>query len=417
MEVTPLSYVEIFQLIQELNSFIDEQDNAIISARKQYASLRKKIEDENAVNTSKFSSNCEAAIMAVRMKSQTIRTEAEQIKIEVHALDKQLSGVDKYYVKTKRKKSEELAQKKSKNYDENGDYFEALTRIEKDYQAISRKYFDDILPGLLNGINYLFSSKRKQDYEELIVLLNTIDAFVEEISETLPELTAETVAEMRVIHEQQRKEMEIAKRKAASNLESQYDSSLMRIANMIDDGLNRILPDELVDFISAFVNMYVASRDRVNATNTVANGILYLGFIDYPIDSFIQSQTLASFVNEKCEKLIMNGSIKFPLICSTTTALPLYIQKDGSDTEGVTRVMQGVIYSFLSSVPVAKLHINVIDCENHGNSVSSFYEAKRKMPGLFREKINTDSEEATELIRSLNKKIESSAPSVDAIIH
>lgn len=406
MEVTPLSYVEIFQLIQELNSFIDEQDNAIISARQQYASLRKKIEDENAVNTSKFNSNCEAAIMAVRMKSQTIRTEAEQIKIEVHALDKQLSGVDKYYVKTKRKKAEELAQKKSKNYEDNGDYFEALTRIKKDYQAISRKYFDDILPGLLNGINYLFSSKRKQDYEELIVLLNTIDSFVEEISETLPELTAETVADMRVIHEQQRKEMEIAKRKAVSNLESQYDSSLMRIANTIDDGLNRILPDELVNFISAFVNMYVSSRDRVNATNTVANGILYLGFIDYPIDSFIQSQTLASFVNEKCEKLIMNGSIKFPLICSTTTALPLYIQKDGSNTEGVVRVMQGVIYSFLASVPVAKLHINVIDCENHGNSVSSFYEAKRKMPGLFREKINTDSEEATELIRSLNKKIE-----------
>ena len=46
--------------------------------------------------------------------------------------------------------------------------------------------------------------------------------------------------------------------------------------------------------------------------------------------------------------------------------------------------MQGVIYSFLSSVPVAKLHINVIDCENHGNSVSAFYEVKRKMPELFK---------------------------------
>ena len=69
MEMTPLSYVETFQLIQELNSFIDQQDNAIISAQQQYAQLRKKIEDENAANTSKFNSDCEAAIMAVRTKS------------------------------------------------------------------------------------------------------------------------------------------------------------------------------------------------------------------------------------------------------------------------------------------------------------------------------------------------------------
>lgn len=406
MEMTPLSYVETFQLIQELNSFIDQQDNAIISAQQQYAQLKKIIEDENVANTSKFNSDCEAAIMAVRTKSQTVITDAKKIQSEIHALDEQLSSVDKYYVKTKRKKEEELAQKKSKNYDDNGDYFEALSRIKKDYQTISRKYSDDILPGLLNGINYLFSSKRKQDYEELIVLLNTVDSFVAEIGETMPELTAETVADMRSIHEQQRTEMEIAQRRAVSNLESQCGVSLTRIANTIDDGLNRILPDELVDFISALVDMYVVSHDRVNATTTVANGVLYLGFIDYPIASFIQSQTLASFVNEKCKKLIMNGSIKFPVICSTTTALPLYVQKDGSNTEGVLRVMQGVIYSFLSSVPVAKLHINVIDCENHGNSVSSFYEVKRKMPELFGEKIYTDSEDATELIRGLNDKIE-----------
>ena len=406
MEMTPLSYVETFQLLQELNSFIDQQDKAIISAQQQYSRLKKKIEDENAANTSKFNLDCEAAILAVRTKSQTIITDANKIKTEVHALDEKLSSVDKYYVKTKRKKEEELAQKKSKNYDDNGDYFEALSRIKKDYQAISRKYSDDILPGLLNGINYLFSSKRKLDYEELIVLLNTIDSFVAEISQTMPEITAETVADMRGIHEQQRSEMEMAQRNAISNLESQYGSSLTHIAIVIDDGLNRILPDELVDYISSLVDMYVVSHDRVNATKIVANGILYLGFLDYPIASFIQSQTLASYVNEKCKKLIMNGSIKFPLICSTATALPLYIQKDGSNSEGVLRVMQGIIYSFLSSVPVAKLHINVIDCENHGNSVSSFYEVKRKMPELFGEKIYTDSEDATELIRGLNERIE-----------
>lgn len=406
MEMSPLSYVETFQLIQELNSFIDQHDNAIISAQQQYATLKKKIEEENAANTSKFNSDCEAAIMAVRTKSQSVITDAKKIKSEMEALDEQLSSVDKYYVKTKRKKEEELAQKKSKNYDDNGDYFEVLSTIKKDYQTISRKYSDDILPSLLNGLNYLFSNKRKQDYEELIVIINTVDAFVAEISETMPELTAETVADMRSTHEQKREDMEFAQKKALSSLENQYSLYLNKIANTIDEGLNRILPDELVDFISALIDLYVVSHDKVNASDDVANGILYLGFIDYPIASFIQSQTLASFVNEKCRKLIMNGSIKFPMICSTATALPIYVEKDGSNAEVVLRVMQGVIYSFLSSVPVAKLHINVIDCENHGNSVAAFYEVKRKMPELFGEKICTESEDATERIRSITEKIE-----------
>ena len=404
--MTPLSYVETFQLIQELNSFIDQQDNAIIAAQQQYAGLKKKITDENAANTSKFNSDCEAAITSVRSKSQSLILDAKKIKSEVHGLDEKLSSVDKYYVKTKRKKEEELAQRKSSNYDNNSDYFEALSRIKGDYQTISRKYSEDILPSLLNGINYFFSSKRKQDYEELIVLLNTIDSFTAEISETIPELTAEAIADMRGVHEQQRTEMENAQKKALSNLEAQYGASLARIAGTIDDGLNRILPDELLDFISNLVDLYVVSHDKVNSGNTVANGILYLGFINFPIDSFVQSRTLASFVKEKCKKLIIGDSITFPVICSTAAALPVYIQKDGSNSEVVLRVMQGVIYSFLSSAPVSKLHINVIDCENHGNSVAAFYEVKRKMPELFGEKIHTDNQDAAELIRRLNDKTE-----------
>lgn len=406
MEMTPLSYVETFQLIQELNSFIDQQDNAVISVQQQYAALKKENEDRNATSISKLNSDCEAEIIGVRTNAQTIISDAQKIKAEVHALDDQLSRVDKYYVKTKRKKEEELVQTKSNNYDKYEDYFDALSGIKKDYQAISRKYSEDILPDILNSINYLFSRKRKQDYEELIVLLNTIDSFVAEINETMPELAAETVAELRNAYEQQRTELEVAQMKAASALENQYGSTLTRIADTIDEGLSRILPDELIDYISSLSDMYTKAHDKINAGSIVENGILYLAFIDYPIASFIQSQTLAAFVNEKCKKLIINGSIKFPVICSTASALPVYIQKDNSNSAVVLRIMQGIIYSFLSSVPVAKLHINVIDCENHGNSVSAFYEVKRKMPELFGKKIYTDAEDSAELIRNLNDKIE-----------
>ena len=58
-----------------------------------------------------------------------------------------------------------------------------------------------------------------------------------------------------------------------------------------------------------------------------------LGLVDYPIAEFIQSQTLALFINNKCKTLMVNGSIKFPMFCSTGSSLSLYIKKDETNSD------------------------------------------------------------------------------------
>jgi hypothetical protein len=300
----------------------------------------------------------------------------------------------------------ELSGVKDDRYDCNGDYFDTLTQIKKDYAVLSRKYSEDILPSLINGLNYLFSNKRKKDYEELIILLNTVDAFIKEIDEVLPELTAETVAELRSSFEQQRIDLEKDQKRAVANLDEQYMKAMNNIAVEVDARLDSILPDELVNYIAYLTNSFIQSYGKINASCFVANGILSLGLVDYPISSYIQSQTLASFINERCKKLIVNGSIKFPLICSTSSPLPLYIKKDGGNTEALRQLVLGVMFSFLSSVRVSQLRLSVIDCENHGNSVEPFFDAKRKMPSLFDDKLYTTYEDATEKIKSLSEEVE-----------
>jgi hypothetical protein len=126
--------------------------------------------------------------------------------------------------------------------------------------------------------------------------------------------------------------------------------------------------------------------------------------VDYPIGAFIQSKTLASFINEKCKKLIKNGSIKFPVIYSTMSPLPFLLKKDA--TASATDFVNGVIYSFLSSISVSHLKLSFIDCENHGNSAEAFFDSKKKMPELFDDKIYTEQETALEKIRQLNDRVE-----------
>ena len=95
----------------------------------------------------------------------------------------------------------------SDQFNEATDYFSVLEEIKSQYTVLSRKYSEDILPALINGLNFLFSSKRKKDYEELIVLLNTIKVFVEEIEEELPPITNEGLAAQKESYFSKRKEL------------------------------------------------------------------------------------------------------------------------------------------------------------------------------------------------------------------
>ena len=121
----------------------------------------------------------------------------KKILAEINKLDEKLSSVDKYYVKTKKKKEELLSDTTSDAYDDATDYFKTLGKIKDSFKVLYKKYSEDILPGLINGLNYLFSSQRKKDYEELIILRNTVAAFVKEIEEMLPPLTEENLAALK----------------------------------------------------------------------------------------------------------------------------------------------------------------------------------------------------------------------------
>lgn len=83
-------------------------------------------------------------------------------------MDEKLSKVDKYYVKTKDKREELLSDITSDQYSGATDYFDTLEKIKADFNVLFKKYSEDILPGLINGLNYLFSSKRKRTMKNLL---------------------------------------------------------------------------------------------------------------------------------------------------------------------------------------------------------------------------------------------------------
>jgi hypothetical protein len=110
-----------------------------------------------------------------------LKEKADKIYQEVLSLDASLANIDKYYLKTRAKKEEELSKETKSTFFDEADIFTALEKAKEQYIDISKKYSKDALPAIVNDVNFLFSKQRKQDYEDLIVLKNTLEKLMDEI--------------------------------------------------------------------------------------------------------------------------------------------------------------------------------------------------------------------------------------------
>ena len=267
---------EIFALISEINAFADNSETLINNSRSAYEKNKQVLLNRHNSSLSQlektYKSNCDA----ISRKSKKTIQEAQQMLTDIDTLDARLSQVDKYYRKTKEKKEAELSGKTSDQYQNVNDYFSILEKIKEDYAAISKKYSEDILPALINGLNYFFSSKRKKDYEALIILRNTLKSFEQEIEDVLPSLTTEELAQQKKSYFANRATLLDNNNRELANLEENYRTCLDNIADKICASLDEILPDVLVDFLHGQITEHSKLRDKVNTNHQIEDGILYV---------------------------------------------------------------------------------------------------------------------------------------------
>lgn len=398
---------EIITLVTQINAFADRAENLITQTMAKNESDKERLLSiqNSAIRT--LDDNYRKACATMEAKSRDTINEARQIFNEVSKWDTHLTSVDKYYVKTKRKKEEFLAGVTSDYYDNATDYFAVLEDIRENFNILYRKYSEDILPSLINGLNFLFSTKRKQDYEDLIVLKNTITQFMLEIEDELPAVTKENLGYIkddylknkRIYLEKHRNEQEA--------FEQRYSITLEDVSERIWNELDQIVPDEYVEYLYQLTEHYKSGIFKVNSTHSVMDGIFNMMFVDYPVDFFVESPIVASIIKQKCEKLLVENMIRLPIAVSEVDAPPWIIVSDNSNQTAVQAFTHSVMYGFLSSVPVSGLNFSIVDPENRGNSILPFFDARKKLPELFGEKIYVNKDDVSAKIIQLNEYIES----------
>ncbi len=401
-----ITQAEIFALIAEINSFADQAETLINNNRSSYERNKKAMITRHSSSVSQLEKSYKTNCDTISSKSKKTIADAKRMLSDVDALDARLSQVDKYYRKTKEKKEAELADKTSDQYQEVEDYFTILGRIKTEYTSISKKYSEDILPALINGLNYFFSSKRKKDYEDLIVLHNTLRSFVKEIEEELPPLAAEVLSQQKKVYFEKRESLVERNKQELSTLETNYRNSIDSIAGRICVSLDEILPDDLVEFLASQIHDYGKIRSKVNAGQSIEYGVLHMSYVDYPVDFFVQSPIVASLIKEKCAPLLVDSNIRMPISITTKDAPAWMIVSDNTNSTALQAFSHAVMFSVLSACPVSKLAFSIVDPENRGNSVSPYFDAKKKLPELFGEQIIISRDDILAKINKLNAKIE-----------
>lgn len=104
-------------------------------------------------------------------------------------------------------------------------------------------------------------------------------------------------------------------------------------------------------------------------------------------------------------KILVNGAIRLPIMMSTRNAPVWMIANDNSNSSMVQAFTHSIMYGLLSSCPVEKLTFTIVDPENRGNSISPFFDAKKKLPELFGEKIYISKDEVAAKVSKLNEKL------------
>ena len=103
---------------------------------------------------------------------------------------------------------------------------------------------------------------------------------------------------------------------------------------------------------------------------------------------------------------MVNDVIRFPLPMACKGAEPLLVMSDARFPEKAKQLSHAWMFGVLASSPVAKLEIMVIDPENRGTSVGPFFDARKRLPELFGEKICFTAEDIAAQLALLNEEIE-----------
>ena len=390
-------------LIMRLNQFADDCETAIQAMNSRYRQARAEIENRSVAQIQSVLKWQKQAAQQLQSKCSEVTTGVASLLRELDKLDALIARVDKYYQKNKIKALESMELSNLKTSD---DYVEALRQIVDQFKQVSTKYTEKVLPFLINDINYLLSKKRKQDYAELLSLRRLAVHLDQEAKDNLKAIRDEELSaiEARAVEEQQK--IQRNRDRDIATLEATYSSNIDRAADMMCTRLEELVPDHELNALRKYMAQSFAKLEQINTNLTAFPDKMMPYTYIFPIREYVSLPMIQRLLASKCAALCKQDDVLvLPSEFSLKNPINVLLSEERR-TESTLKCVQHMVYSFLSSMPVSKMKLAVVDPDHHGNSIAPFYELQRVEPDMIYENIAVSQEDIAKLIGSLSDYVD-----------
>lgn len=405
-----LTYGYISGKFEELINFVRNSENAISQVQTLYNTSLNDHEKEIKTKSSNLRKTYDEKKASIIRKIDAMMGDATKIAAEIDQIEVSLISKDKYYKRTKDKKEQDLHSRRNTSYDSYEDYFEVLDKIRDDYYMLSKKYRESILPSIISGIHYIFSSKRKADYEELIVLKNTVQSFIAEIRTNVNEIKKDAINSIEAEYKNE-KELLIKNDKNEKNkIQNDYVANIENITDAIEEALDIVFPDETVQEMVLTISRYQESLENVFDKKLSTKSLFCVYCVYLPISNIGASGAIYDFITDKLNDLIINTEVGdyllMPCISYPDYSSNWYMKWDGINREYTHELANNVMFSFLSHTPVDQIRYIIIDPVSRGSSIRRYFDARKKLPEIFGDRIYINSSDVDDQLEELNDYID-----------
>lgn len=389
--------------ILRMNKFADDCEKAIQLMNSHYRQAKAEIEAQCATQLRSVITWQKQASQQLNSKCNDITSGVASLLRELDKLDALIARVDKYYQKAKGKAadSDEMS-----NLNTSDDYVEALKQIVDRFKAVSAKYTEKVLPFLINDINYLLSKRRKQDYAELLSLRRLALRLDKEVKENLQAVRDEELSAIEEKSRSEQAQLQLQRDNELQALDLTFNQNTDKAADAMCIMLEEILPDSEINYLRASMAHSLNALNQINTSLMEFPKKLMLFTYMFPVRDYVSLPMIQQLLLSKCKPVIRQDDIVvLPAEYDFNTPLNIMFRAE-KRSELVVKSMQQLLYTFLSSTPVSKLKLAVVDPEHHGNSIAPFFELQRVEPDMLYQNIAVSQEEITKLIRSLSDYVD-----------
>ena len=435
---TPLTYLESLDLMQAIHELVTQGDEVIARTRTQIAQQKmghqqvldrqranaeeqmRRLADSENKQRAEFERRCEREISDIYDKAKATASDAAGILAQLESMDSKLESRDRWYRSFRRKNIARVEGTVDQSYRGGSDVYEvfaAMQRIRDEFEIVSEKYRNRMWPAVIDGIHYLLSSDRHEDYEKLLSLKCAITVFYASIKDSINDMARDAVARLRKEQAEQRELLEsrIAQERRTRRAEANRmvanvgggvdeDRAFENLANRLDDMMTKVLPRQLVTRAEHTLRIVNERYGAPHIDFQPKDDVLYAHAFVYPLQNVCKDPALLQMIAGGCGELAVNGSIYIPFAATTTSYVSPYASMASGDV-GMNLALS-TMYALIGNVGVGRLRVSACDVEGHGSSLQKFYGLRTKVPEVFGNEFLTSETAVADRIAELGEYVE-----------